>query len=353
MIQYRFALHTLLCLWLAAVGNSVFAQDSGELSKQDAAGDSISVQLPSADQTSPAAKFVVTVAPKSAKPGEEITVTVKATIAKGWHVNAVELPKDAMGLATTIQVTGKGLEALGDGYVASSKPEEFSQAGLQYFCHSGRVTWSRKFRLGETDATQLTGSVQFQACNDETCLQPNTLKFHFGTTRKPTTPSVKVEPAYAPLGESIRVELKSCDVVRPTAKVSLLGVLFGSGKEKVSLTGTFSHEGVEYSIYLPPDRRYRLVSTSGDTRVESNATYISVDHDRNGVLEEWESVSAHLPFRVADSMIQITEIDKDNMRLTLQQVDAPLSGSIVGRKVAPFSVKTIDGAGNYRQDNSR
>ena len=339
-LSFRFGL--LLAIGFA-FAHQVWAQQEAIQDSPPKKKDAISIKLPTEDQRSPAASFEVSIAPATAKPGDEVTLKVAARIADGWHIYPVELPKDAAGLATEIKLEGDNLSATGKGFVPSSKPEVVSKDGLTVASHHGEISWTRKYTVSKSGISQVSGSIEFQVCNEESCLPPKTLKFNLKAPRSRRRPTAKVKPSHPVIGAPIVVELAKCRSTRPKAKLSLLGVLFGSQTETLSLKGVFQHEGKDVSIYLPAVRKFRLISTSGHTRVESNATYLSIDHDSNGTIEDWESFSAHRPFRVADSMYQVTEIDADQNRLTLCRVDTPISGSIVGRKIAPFSLTTLDG----------
>jgi len=73
------------------------------------------------------------------------------------------------------------------------------------------------------------------------------------------------------------------------------------------------------------------------------ADYFSIDHDGDGEISENESFASNRPFRVGDEMFQVTGVDKENLKLTIQKIAAPLSGTIVGRKCPPFEFTTVDG----------
>ena len=58
-----------------------------------------SVELPTKDQRSPAAKFKISIAPEEAKPGETVTPKIDANLQGKWHIYPLKLPKDVDGLA--------------------------------------------------------------------------------------------------------------------------------------------------------------------------------------------------------------------------------------------------------------
>lgn len=310
---------------------------------ENTADDALRVKLPTGEQNSPAAKFEVALSPSSAKSGDVVTVTIETVIKDGWHICSVD-EQDGAGLPTKIQIDAANLEPIDQAFEPSVAPGALTIGEQTQHIQSGSFSWTRKYRMGEGGIRSISGSIKFVACNEKNCLPPKELDFSLTAVPKKSSPIVEAEPQFEAIGKPIEIALEACSVKRPKAKLSLLGVLFGSRTEKLSLKGTAALGEEELTIYLPKKRKYTLKNTgAGNTRFENTSTYFSIDQDQDGVIGASESLAANRPFRVADLMYQITRIDQDSAKLTVQQVAAPLSGTIVGRKVAPFELTTVDG----------
>lgn len=347
-------LRAAIALWAVLSVGALMAQDSPEKKKGTKAKslpatstsekDQLVVKVPIGEQRSPAATFVVSLTPATARVGDVVQMKIEAAIADGWHINAVKVHKDTFGLPTTIELTSKNLTPIGGAFQSSVAPKLIDAAGVKQLSHSGNVSWTRNYRVSDSGLKKTEGWIQFQACDDEKCLPPQKLKFSLRgkRSRKPTANAVN--EANKPIGDPIQVTLQPCKRTRPRAKLSIAGLLFGSRTDQLVFEGQFQHEDNTFKIYLPSGSRYKLKNTgTGNGRSENNATHISIDHNGDGSIAAWETHPANLPFRIADSMYQVVRIDKDKKALSLQRVDAKLSGVLIGRKVAPFSYKTVDG----------
>ena len=112
----------------------------------------------------------------------EKNLTFTATINRGWHVYDMNLPKGGP-ISTSIKYEKlKGAELVGKP-TASVKPtvtrDEASYPGLELRWYSGTVTFTQKIRVTDPKAFKLVGEVEFMACNDESCLPPETESFAF------------------------------------------------------------------------------------------------------------------------------------------------------------------------------
>lgn len=112
----------------------------------------------------------------------EKNLTFTATINRGWHVYDMNLPKGGP-ISTSIKYEKlKGAELVGKP-TASVKPtvtrDEASYPGIELRWYSGTVTFTQKIRVTDPKAFKLVGEVEFMACNDESCLPPETESFAF------------------------------------------------------------------------------------------------------------------------------------------------------------------------------
>lgn len=124
----------------------------------------------------------IKLAPKDAKKGDEVAVTVTIDLDKKWHVYSTTMAKQIGGEATTIDLTLHGLEAVDKAFKADRKPvvhdNEFDEGKqLEYFENS--VTWTRKFKVTEAPFG-VRGKLRFQTCADA-CKPAATVDFALGT----------------------------------------------------------------------------------------------------------------------------------------------------------------------------
>ena len=316
------------------------------------------------------AMFNISLSSDEAAKGEEVTVSIKARIARGWHIGSTSASKESVGFPTEIEFNPQGLQALEEEFVASVKPRELELAVGKQEYMQGEFSWTRKYRVTVADGQYGgIGKVRYQACDDKKCLPPESIKFTLGvpeskkpsetsgesmaSTRKEKSPTSKEKviaeqvAGEKAIGEPIVLQLEPSELKRTRPQigniVSLL--LVGRATEKMVWKGTIPmgpDEGV--SLYLPKSSAYSLVNTGSTGTVVSNtATYASVDQDGDGVLAEWEAVGLERPIRIRDNMYRVKEIDIENKTLTLQQLDMPLRGSLVGYRCPDFELSTFDG----------
>lgn len=107
----------------------------------------------------------------------EIFVTAKAAITKGWHVYSQKVPNDGP-LPTTFSLI-QGPEFSFSGKPIESKPIEKMDnvfgAVIRYFEY--KAEFSQKIvPISETDFV-VKGSIEYMACNDNSCLPPELIEF--------------------------------------------------------------------------------------------------------------------------------------------------------------------------------
>ena len=352
-LSVRFVLKLSACLpvWvlIAAALPSQEPNRGGEQSKV-ASSDALSDLLPREGQVSPVAGFRVSLSPSNAKAGELVTFEIVATVKSGWHIGVLETEAEGdIGLPTAIDFTPVGLVAKESKFKCSKQPEKIAVGESSMLCLSDTFTWSRQFTVAEkTERFSCTGSIRFQACNEETCQPPKTLKFSLGEQESASNP----EPAKGPesnekgIGQPLVLSLEPVKLTRPRPQISITSLLaFGTAQDDLvwkARIPTGTDTGVD--LYLPKARRYKLKNTgNADTITESTATYVSIDQNADSVISSWESCSSGSPIRVHDSMFRIVAIDQAKSTITVQQLDMPLSGTVVGRKSPEFEYTTLDG----------
>lgn len=109
------------------------------------------------------------------KPGDEIRIAVKAAVDQGYHVNSNK-PKEDFLIPTSLSITStNGIKNTGIVY-PKSKDYTFAFSDKPVSVFEGNFTIFAKVRVPENlkpGNYKLTLTVEYQACNDETCLPPN------------------------------------------------------------------------------------------------------------------------------------------------------------------------------------
>lgn len=111
----------------------------------------------------------------SATQGE---IILKVTIADGWHLYGMNLPKGGPKPTAFDFSASKGIKLVG-GVTASSKPiskmDKMFNLNLSYWV--GNVTFRQKFKVTNAADAFVDGKVSYMGCNDKTCSPPKTFKF--------------------------------------------------------------------------------------------------------------------------------------------------------------------------------
>jgi len=121
----------------------------------------------------------VQISTKLTKPDSEgrQLLIVRIVIEKGWHIYAN--PAGAAGpIPTTVQV--ETASALRDVQIQYPPGKLKTQAGANFQIYEDTVEITvrlqRALANGQPDSSPLTLSVRYQACNDQICLPPRTVK---------------------------------------------------------------------------------------------------------------------------------------------------------------------------------
>jgi thiol:disulfide interchange protein DsbD len=116
------------------------------------------------------------VSPTVAHPGEVVTVSVTAHIAKGWHVYSVVPSPNPGPFATTVTLSGEGLTQAGgprESWPHKAFDSNF-QTDVQYHESSARFSAATRIPAGSNGKVDATIAVRYQACNDHLCNPPMT-----------------------------------------------------------------------------------------------------------------------------------------------------------------------------------
>lgn len=347
MLHLRSILFIALLACSLNISPVAFAQDAKSLPPTSVAK--------TAHLNDAAAHFDIALTPENAKQGEEVTLAIRVQLQKGWHLGALAQQKEAIGFPTEIDFKPVGLEALDADFTSNTKPIRHTlDVGTQLLME-GEFTWTRRYQVVAPNSDfGGAGTIRFQACNDKTCLPPKKLPFTLGiasqtgSTAPEPSPSTHRPFSETTIGEPMVIPLEKCALTRTRPQLGNIATLlmFGRGSDAMVWKATIPSgpdQGIQ--IYLPKARKYSLTNTGSDGTIVSNtSTYVSIDQNQDGTLAEWEAAATDRPIRIRNSMYRITDIDSKNATLTLQQLDMPLRGSLVGFRCPDFEFTALDGS---------
>lgn len=106
-------------------------------------------------------------------------VHLTATMATGWHLYSQVQPEDAIAIPTGFKINSNPLLSLEGNIRELGKMEKFHDKKLEVSAnqYSGKVDFVQVVKLKANAKTNLTGSVEYQTCDDKKCLPPKTVSF--------------------------------------------------------------------------------------------------------------------------------------------------------------------------------
>lgn len=104
-------------------------------------------------------------------------IRMVATIQEHWHLYSQVQPEDAIAIPTTFKFNANPLVSLEGKIQEQGKMEKFTDKtlGVSANQYSNTVTFVQKVKLKAKAKTKLTGSVEFQTCDDHKCLPAKTI----------------------------------------------------------------------------------------------------------------------------------------------------------------------------------
>jgi Disulphide bond corrector protein DsbC len=114
------------------------------------------------------------------KTGDKMAeIEMRATIQEDWHLYSQTQPEDAIIMPTTFIINPNPLITLDGKITESGKMERFSdkKLGVSANQYSNSVVFVQKIKLRSNAKTNLTGTVEFQTCDDKKCLPPKRVNF--------------------------------------------------------------------------------------------------------------------------------------------------------------------------------
>ena len=122
--------------------------------------------------------------PADAKAGETVTLAITMTLEDGWKTYGLEKADESqIEQPTVVNVTPSNLKFV-DSMVSVPPPEvvetDFGIEIARSNTHKHRVTWQQKFQVVEDAPYGVAGSIRYQICFEDKCLNPVTVKFALG-----------------------------------------------------------------------------------------------------------------------------------------------------------------------------
>ncbi len=104
---------------------------------------------------------------------------MKATIEEKWHLYSQVQPEDAIVNPTAFSFNPNPLFTMDGKVKEEGKMEKYfdKSLGISANQYSNKVTFTQKIKLKGNVKTKVTGSVEFQTCDDKKCLPPKTIPF--------------------------------------------------------------------------------------------------------------------------------------------------------------------------------
>lgn len=105
--------------------------------------------------------------------GCEATIIAKVVMSKHWHINSAVLPDGSFGYATVFSVDKTSAFKTVGGVIEPKPISEYDEiAKEQLSYHEGTFTMKRKIKIESEKDFTLSGTFDFQTCNEVKCLPP-------------------------------------------------------------------------------------------------------------------------------------------------------------------------------------
>jgi len=107
-------------------------------------------------------------------------VHLTANIQSGWHLYSQNQPDDAIAIPTNFTINNNPLLKLDGKIKEMGKMEKYKDKilGISAHQYSEKVDFVQVVKLKSNAKTNISGSVEFQTCDDKKCLPPKTVNFN-------------------------------------------------------------------------------------------------------------------------------------------------------------------------------
>ena len=140
--------------------------------------------------------------------GDEAQIVFSAKIDAGWHVYSTDLGNDGPISATFTATKLEGAKLVGKLTPRGNEVSKFDNMfGMKLRYFEGTATFIQKIKFVKPEY-EISGYLEYGACNDETCMPPSEVEFH-GKGKSPAVAKDAVEEVKA---EEKKTEEKKEDV---------------------------------------------------------------------------------------------------------------------------------------------
>jgi thioredoxin:protein disulfide reductase len=108
-------------------------------------------------------------------------LSIDATLAAGWHVNS-HLPSEDYLIGTSVRLDPSAGIQFGEPKYPEGKMKKFAFADKPLSVYEGSFSVGVPLTLAGNAPPEVSGAVEFQACNDTQCLAPATVAFRARTS---------------------------------------------------------------------------------------------------------------------------------------------------------------------------
>ena len=161
-------------------------------------------------------QFVTVTASSSKKDftaSEQIKINVKASIQEGYHINANKISDEDL-IPTTISVESGELKLSKTSWPSAKKYKfSFSETELDVYEGTINIGVTLKARKDlKPGKYEVTGALNYQACNDRACFPPKNAEFSVTVTIKEDTTKTAVDTTKEkPITEEVKDTIKTVD----------------------------------------------------------------------------------------------------------------------------------------------
>jgi thioredoxin:protein disulfide reductase len=150
---------------------------------------------------------------KDYMPSEPVKINVKASVQSGFHINANKISDEDL-IPTTINVESNDFKLTKTSWPPSEKYKfSFSETELEVYEGSFNIGLTLKTRKDlKPGKYEISGTVNYQACNDRACFPPKNVEFSVTVTIKEDTAKTSIDTAKK------EIETEETDVIKDTTK---------------------------------------------------------------------------------------------------------------------------------------
>ena len=114
---------------------------------------------------------------------DEMIVTFRAAIEKGWHVYGMDLPENGPVPTNFVFEKLKNAETIGQPVTNSKLIKKYEPLfAMELNWYDNEALFIQKIKIKDRENYTIKGYVEYMACNNETCLPPTQEPFSFGTS---------------------------------------------------------------------------------------------------------------------------------------------------------------------------